>query len=570
MNDLSSVSLKKKPTLVGPSLTRAMSLTFLDDAALAARSDTAQAYLRSVRTGWLGGQELQLPSTNMNVSDFTICYQSYSLLRKFRDEAFVTPVSESALVQKAVSGLLKTEERCRFVNKAGYVPFCATEGNPSPEQVIFLARQRIAQILSHDFPLNEFAASIGFSSGASTRLPRKRGAVPYKFQGKPHVTRSCALLAINLIWFHEPWRRYCQDRFGRQSDPFSWVKVVRGSEYFTVPKTATSLRGAAKEPELNMLCQKAIGSMIRKRLRRSGIDLNDQSVNKNLALAGSVDGSLATIDLSAASDSVSLRLLELLPPEWARFISMTRSEEIKLPDGTWHKLEMVSSMGNGFTFELESLIFYSLAWASTVLKSKDRRIGTYGDDLIVPTGAATTLISALEYLGFAVNEEKSFVSGPFRESCGGHYFLGCDVTPFYLRGEVKTDGDRYLCLNSFRTWLYAFQDSSFRKSQRRWEQLLLPKRPHFTPPHMGLRAGLIPPSVTQCAGIYFCLKRQGYVTRALLERVPNTHVDGDHGYLAWHMQSSGVVNVKKVDGKTLLRVHPLVTSEWSNACVRSG
>lgn len=42
----------------------------------------------------------------------------------------------------------------------------------------------------------------------------------------------------------------------------------------------------------------------------------------------------------------------------------------------------------------------------------------------------------LQFTGFKLNEEKSFFGDePFRESCGGDYFAGKPVRPFYLKEE---------------------------------------------------------------------------------------------------------------------------------------
>lgn len=543
---------------------------FLRGAIEAVRGEEARAYCRNALTVLQQGINPEMPDPlHFQVSDFAICYQVWSLVRKYRDKLWVDAIAESTLVEKAVSGFLEVEKRCKYINKHGYIPGTAPSGGmPAPEQIIHLARRKIADVLG-SFCYDELSRNIGFSSGSSTRLPRRRGAAPFKFQGRPHVTRGCALLAVNLIWFHEPWRHYCQDRFGRESDPFTWVKVVPGSEYFTVPKTATSLRGAAKEPELNMLCQKGIGAMIRKRLRRyASIDLNDQTLNQELAYAGSLTGELVTIDLASASDSVSLALLEFLPQDWADVIRMTRSEQVKLPDGTWHTLEKVSSMGNGFTFELESLIFWALTSATVSLcRCEDRRIGVYGDDLICHRDAAPSLIKALEYCGFEVNVDKTWIDGPFRESCGKHYYLGCDVTPFFVRGEVKDLSDAYHVLNSMNAWLYAYQSGEFRKEQLYWHRVLLGNRVNWSPPHMGSRAGLIPDTVGHGMGVYFCLRRQGYKTRVLTPRLKSRKGDGWHSYLAWMMNPGGEITIQDEKRVRMQRVS-LYTSEWADACVR--
>jgi hypothetical protein len=474
-----------------------------------------------------------------DTATFAKDYLAYNLLRKSSVSYFgVDLPSQEELVQKAVSGFLAVEQRCSYINKFGYIPGTyATSDMLAPEVVIHTARRKIAALLK-EFDLDEFATSVDFSNGASTRLPRKRSAVPNKFTGKPHVTRKCALLAVSLIWHHEPWRIYCQERYGRESDPCSWVKVVRGSEYFTVPKTWDSLRGAEKNPELNMLCQKAIGSMIRRRLKRVRIDLNDQTYNQYLAGCGSRTGSLATIDLESASDSVSLKLLELLlPGDWSRFITMTRSEEIKLPDGSWHTLEKVSSMGNGFTFELESLIFWAITSAVVDLSNvSDRRIGVYGDDIICHHSVAPSVILCLNSLGFVVNQDKTWLSGPFRESCGVHYHNGLDVTPFHIKGDLANREDCFHAINSLNAWVARVQHSIGLSSSTHSyvTSKLLPKGWGFIPPHLGTKAGIIPPSITEASGVYFCLRKQEYRFRVLTPPSPKGRVvRKDHTYLTW-------------------------------------
>lgn len=462
-------------------------------------------------------------------------YLAYSVLRKSRVAYFGGQLpTEEQLVELAVSGFLDVENRCRYFNKKGYIPGTAPSSDMlAPESVFQTARRKIAKLLG-EFDLDEFATRIDFSSGASTRLPRRNAAIPVKFTGKPHVTRRCSLLATALLWHHEPWRLYCQERFGRESDPCTWVTVVDGSEYFTVPKTAFSLRGAAKEPELNMLCQKAIGNMLRSRLKRVRIDLNDQTYNQYLAGCGSRTGSLATIDLESASDSVSLRLVkDLLPASWYRFIEMTRSDAIRLPTGVLHTLEKVSSMGNGFTFELESLIFWALTSAVVDLKAVgDRRIGVYGDDIIVHHSCANDLVNTLAYCGFVTNVDKTWVAGPFRESCGKHWFLGSDVTPFSVKEDLDELGNRYHMVNQFNEWVYRFNSagSAIVPSHDYIVRKLLGDKWDFVPPHMDSKTGIYPPSSAHVPGLVFSLKSSGYLFR---QRLPGHLITRENGRRVW-------------------------------------
>jgi hypothetical protein len=111
-------------------------------------------------------------------------------------------------------------------------------------------------------------------------------------------------------------------------------------------------------------------------------------------------------------------------------------------------------MGNGYTFELESVIFYGLALAvREAYGVEDTRVSVYGDDIICPVSMAEPLIRVLRDVGFVPNQKKSFWSGPFRESCGKHFYSGHDVTPFYVRRPVDNLQELFLLHNNLYRWL---------------------------------------------------------------------------------------------------------------------
>lgn len=290
----------------------------------------------------------------------------------------------------------------------------------------------------------------GFSGGASTSRSRGKSFPAMKYLGKAHITQT--LLDFLGDSFFEEFPVWSALREASSSS----LEVVPGNVMFTVPKSTEIDRVAAKEPDLNMYIQRGLGKMVRNGLRRFGINLNDQSINRNLAREGSADGSLATLDLSSASDSVTTELVaRFLPPIWYTWLNASRSVRTLVPsDGGnyWHENVMFSSMGNGFTFELESLLFWALAKATGYHTGCCGRISVYGDDIIVPTEMAPFLEHVLWFYGFTLNRDKSFSSGPFRESCGGHYLNGVDVTPFFLRRPIKRVSDLILFLNNLRRW----------------------------------------------------------------------------------------------------------------------
>jgi len=298
-------------------------------------------------------------------------------------------------------------------------------------------RSIISQVIG-DLPTDMSLGS--FSGGASTSRSRTNSFAAGKYVGKAHITRAC--LNMFELSDYPVWSL---------TSPMS-LDVVDGANMFTVPKNALIDRVACKEPDINMYLQKGAGTQLRKCLRRVGINLQDQSRNRALAQKGSKDGSLATLDLSSASDTVSYELVfQLMPIAWFSYLNSIRSPIINI-DGERHECEMFSSMGNGFTFELESLIFYSLARATAYFTGTKGIISVYGDDLIIPSSMYDSFSHILFYFGFSPNATKSFHTGPLRESCGGHYWNGDDVTPFFVRRPIDRLSELVLFLNNLRIW----------------------------------------------------------------------------------------------------------------------
>jgi hypothetical protein len=181
---------------------------------------------------------------------------------------------------------------------------------------------------------------------------------------------------------------------------------------------------------LNIYVQLGIGALLRQRLKRYGINLDTQAdVNRRLAGVAHLKG-LATVDLSSASDTIASELVWLLLPfEWASLLDVARTEFSVIGDKEV-RLSKFSSMGNGYTFELESLIFLALARASG-----DNSAVAFGDDIILKREAYPRLKNALDFLGFTVNSKKTFLAGRFFESCGYDYWNGDMIRPFYLKGD---------------------------------------------------------------------------------------------------------------------------------------
>ena len=254
--------------------------------------------------------------------------------------------------------------------------------------------------------------------GSSTKLSRRKSQPQIKWVLASHCTESCL-----------PWVKAFGKWAGRE---FSTDTVI-GNYVTSVPKNAKTDRIIAIEPDWNCFFQLGLGSAIRRRLQRVGQLLPDAADrNKRLARAGSISGAFATVDLKSASDTLSLQLCALLLPSNVLEIL----GELRSPYGVvgehLFEYEKVSSMGNGATFELETAMFWALATSCD--PSGDAAV--FGDDVIITSEAVPLFVEVLTDLGMEVNEKKTHFTGPFRESCGGHFYRGIDVTPPYFKKRV--------------------------------------------------------------------------------------------------------------------------------------
>jgi hypothetical protein len=303
----------------------------------------------------------------------------------------------------------------------------------------------------------DFSSKIGVGPGAS------QGAVSYNFYSKlfdsplTYTDDQLPVLYSRAISSNPTWASAEKQRALQYG-----FRMVEGNRLSFVPKTQQISRAICTEPALNMLFQRGVGLVFEELLRkRFRIDLSTQpDINKRLARQGSLDGTFGTIDLKSASDSVSLELLDQIFPRYVvSWLRRFRSPRVVLPDGSSRVLHMVSSMGNGFTFPLQTLIFASIVRACYRLlgikpefcDGKPTNFGVFGDDIVVRKDAYSIVLRALKLFGFVVNDEKSFNTGAFRESCGGDYFRGADIRGVYLK-SLQNRTDVYSAINRLVRW----------------------------------------------------------------------------------------------------------------------
>lgn len=330
-----------------------------------------------------------------------------------------------------------SEEQCKETNKA----FLAySDGSVVVPKFLRDMRywvNRILGNLSHE-KLKSIELHSRFGPGA-TSVCRGAGVLPsLKYACDTHTTLRLRPFVSSLMGIN--W----------STTPFGQVIVNDVSRTTTVPKNARTDRTICVEPHMNVYVQLGIGKLIREQLTRFGILLDTQEWSRFLAQKA-WSWRLATIDLSSASDTVAHNVVKyVLPSNWFKLLELARVDVTRTSDGSVIHLEKFSSMGNGYTFELETLLFVACAMAS----GADRKLmSVYGDDIIVEQHIAAGLIENLNLLGFKVNTDKTFVDGDFYESCGADFYRGQAVRPVYARGDYSShDECCFLLANNLRRW----------------------------------------------------------------------------------------------------------------------
>jgi hypothetical protein len=367
--------------------------------------------------------------------------QFAAIVRKY---PFPSDVVTSDPEGEATKKFLASEHRCKRVNERFR---CYLSVRSPYEAELARARNFISYVLG-DLSIGKTWELCAFGAGASLgihgsctnyarKLLSKRWTVS---PGAYHYARAAMKDDIHIfesvIMPTGDGPFFCLDPEDFNRSFGERAVFVGHNKISFVPKDATTHRAIATEPLLNGYLQKGVDSYMRKRLERVGIDLSDQSRNQRMARIGSAlgdgPGGLATIDLSSASDSISIELCRyLLPPDWFDYLNQIRSHGYEL-NGERKAYHKFTSMGNGFCFPLESLIFASLCHAASPEGSPVSSFAVYGDDIIVRNAVYDPLIRLLRVCGFKVNPKKTFSRGAFRESCGADWFEGEDVRPIIL------------------------------------------------------------------------------------------------------------------------------------------
>lgn len=330
-----------------------------------------------------------------------------------------------------------------------------------------------------------------------------------KIDGPQSVTDDClpyARLAAKL-------NPYLFAKMQKQDFRFT---VCEGSKISSVAKNQETNRLVCREPVWNMSMQLAAGTYLTSALKHVGLDLSTQpDRNIELARLGSISGDTCTLDLKSASDMITIPLVKLLfPDSWFIFLSAIRSKKTQV-NGSWVELNMMSTMGNGFTFPMMTLILLSLVYG--FYRSKGlcghmrvnyNKIGVFGDDIIIDDVHFTEFSQVLSDAGLIVNVEKSCSSQnsrDFRESCGGDFYIGEDIRPFYVT-SLDSNPNVYIQINKVIGWSLKHNINMFRTID--YLKSLIKGKIFFVPYWSQPFAGLRTDSVTRNYREYYLVPEQ--------------------------------------------------------------
>jgi hypothetical protein len=392
-----------------------------------------------------------------------VAWQVGHVFRKFAWPGLV-PASEKRL--RAISATKEAEQACRQSSR---------RLRKASNVFLDLVRYYVDLILGDPPTLDEIADGARHGPGAALcgiDGKSRRLSLLEKYRDWPYcVTSRAAPILKQAIAGDLRWLGALEDSYRERNNIRPWeildweifwtevLNIIPGAKIGSVPKDWSKDRPIAIEPLGNMFLQLGLGTVISDRLFRRGFTVDEQAWNAILAFQGSYSGELATIDLSNASDSISLRLVrEVVSPAWFQLLFDTRSPRAQYPGEAFPaRCWKVSSMGNGFTFPLETCIFAAIAAASMheggLVATPRVNLAVYGDDIVLPSTAAQRLERNLRWCGLSVNAKKSYTTGPFRESCGYDWYEGRLIRNVSLLGNpLSTTPDLITFHNGLYMW----------------------------------------------------------------------------------------------------------------------
>lgn len=304
-----------------------------------------------------------------------------------------------------------------------------------------------------------------FKHGPGSVSDRKKGESKYTWTTWPDRLEQSFPLARYGFHSYATWAASFNQAIAGKSLGFV-PSDEPCSKLVAVFKKYDRSRLIASEPAVLQWCQQCVKHWLYERtshnLIGSFVRFNDQTWNQDLCVRGSLEGSHATIDMSEASDRVScmavectfrssLNLLCALQATRTHFLSQDLNRDLD----DIIKVKKFATMGNACTFPVESIVFLTVAIAAcltargieptkSAIRSLEGDVSVFGDDCIVPVDCRELFVWGLEVIDLKVNQDKSFWTGRFRESCGVDAFNGQNVTPVYWHAPYDATPSSYV------------------------------------------------------------------------------------------------------------------------------
>jgi hypothetical protein len=403
-------------------------------------------FLTEVRVGSIARVRELVPAVDYesDPSKFKADYQLQSIFKRYRFESDL--YSDQELTEMSIKDFHLTQDRLALVN---------LDSLPDTTQrVLDYAASYVSHVLG-PYSGEEHRSLCRFGRKASVGIPARMACEAARWELPISGSRE------QISWFDSEMSevKCVQDYWAAQQGSDRVRSTYQETSSLTltlVPKTFKSLRAIMPNTTIGSYMSFGLGEMMRTRLKRVGLDIRTlQKRHRKLARSASRDNKLVTADLSKASDSITDALVKrLFPPDWYEILCQSRIREVSLPDKSVVQSLTFCTMGIGYTFPLQTLVFLSLLKAieAIMFRRRGRKLcSVYGDDMIYHRRLHTGVMLHFERVGFVLNVDKTFCDRNFRESCGGDYFHGVDVRPFQPR-----NGSAFVSAKTYEAVLYKF------------------------------------------------------------------------------------------------------------------
>jgi hypothetical protein len=375
-------------------------------------------------------REFEIPGLgNMTVGRFKRYKQIENFLKKYRFEHDI--FTDDELEHSTNEAFIEDQKRLQSPQRRTMLT----------QRVLQRARTIARRILG-ELSEEEIVKNVRFGRKSSIGCPLDVAYLDFKLSDTDAFTGTSDSFRFfsEMVLPGDDVLRRMLVRFGQHLDSDHVKLNYNYLNLINVPKAWKSYRGITPLTLIGLLLSYGIGRVIAARLAAAGLDIRFlQETHRRLVRTFSLSCGHVTADLSAASNSILSDVLNaVLPRPWYKLLRKTFVRQLKIgPDQRTISNASVLPMGNGATFPVETLVFYCLIKAIGELTSTKGIYSVYGDDLIYPSSIHRYVCRIFPDLRLQLNLDKTFVSYPFRESCGADYYKGQDVRSYYLKGEAE-------------------------------------------------------------------------------------------------------------------------------------